>query len=78
MSDRIRKSIEVGAAVLALMTGLGGMFGAFVLLPSRVDAMEKQIGRLNDRDEKHKEMLVRIEERLIQVQAELNKRKVQE
>lgn len=78
MSDRLRKSIEVTASIIAVLTGLAGMFGAFVLLPSRMDAAERQIARLNERDERHKEMLVRIEERLIQVQAELNKRKVQE
>lgn len=78
MSDRFRKSIEVGAATLGLIAGLTGLFGAFVLLPSRMEAAERQIGRLNERDEKSREMLVRIEERLIQVQSELNKRKVQE
>ncbi len=78
MSERLRKSIEVGAAALGLIAGIVGLFGAFVLLPSRMEAAEKQIHRLNERDEKNREMLVRIEERLIQVQSELNKRKVQE
>lgn len=76
MPDRMRKGFEVMAVVLGLVTGLTGLFGAFVLLPSRVDAVEKQVTRLNERDEKSREMLVRIEERLIQVQAEINKRKV--
>lgn len=75
MPDLIRKRIEVGLAVLGLAGGLTGMFGAFVLLPSRMEAAEKQIVRLNERDEKSREMLVRIEERLIQVQSEINKRK---
>lgn len=78
MSDRLRKGIEGVAAAVALVAGLSGMFGAFVLLPSRVEGMERQVARLNERDEKAREMLVRIEERLIQVQTELNKRKVQE
>ncbi len=78
MSERLRKSIEVGAAALGLIAGIVGLFGAFVLLPSRMEAAEKQIHRLNERDEKNREMLVRIEERLIQVQSELNKRKIQE
>ena len=78
MNERLRKSIEVGAAALGLIAGIVGLFGAFVLLPSRMEAAEKQIHRLLERDEKHREMLVRIEERLIQVQSELNKRKIQE
>ena len=78
MSDRIRKGFEIGAAVLGLVAGLVGLFGAFVLLPSRMEAAERQIARLNDRDEKSREMLVRIEERLIQVQGEISKRKEKE
>ena len=78
MSDRLRKSIELSASVVAVATGLAGMFGAFVLLPSRMDAAERQIARLSEREEKQREMLVRIEERLIQVQSEIGKRKVQE
>ena len=78
MSERLSKSIEVGAAALGLIAGIVGLFGAFVLLPSRMEAAEKHIHRLNERDEKNREMLVRIEERLIQVQSELNKRKIQE
>lgn len=64
--------------MLGLVAGLTGLFGAFVLLPSRMEAAERQIARLNDRDEKSREMLVRIEERLIQVQGEISKRKEKE
>lgn len=78
MSDRLRKSIEVSASIVAVLTGLVGMFGAFVLLPARMEAAERHIARLSEREEKQREMLVRIEERVIQVQAEINKRKVQE
>ena len=75
MPDRTRKFVEVAAATVALLAGLSGMFGAFVLLPSRMEAAEKQIIRLNTNDERSRELLVRIEERLIQVQSEMNKRK---
>lgn len=78
MSERLHGGLRVGAAVLGLVAGLTGLFGAFVLLPSRMEAAERQIARLNDRDEKSREMLVRIEERLIQVQSEISKRKEKE
>jgi hypothetical protein len=75
MPDRTRKLVEMAAASVALLAGLTGMFGAFVLLPSRMEAAERQIYRLNNNDERNREMLVRIEERIIQLQAETNKRK---
>ena len=78
MDANLRKQIEISAAALGLVAGLIGLFGAFVLLPSRMEAAERQIARLNDRDEKSREMLVRIEERLIQVQGEISKRKEKE
>lgn len=78
MDANLRKQIEISAAALGLVAGLIGLFGAFVLLPSRMEAAERQIARLNDRDEKSREMLVRIEERLIQVQSEISKRKEKE
>ena len=74
MDANLRKQIEISAAALGLVAGLIGLFGAFVLLPSRMEAAERQIARLNDRDEKSREMLVRIEERLIQVQGELKRK----
>lgn len=73
MSDRIRKSFEMVAAVIGVAAGLAGMFGAFVLLPSRMEAAERQITRLNERDERNRELLVRLEERQIQVLAEIKK-----
>ena len=74
MSDRLHGGLQVGAAVLGFVAGVTGLFGAFVLLPSRMEAAERQIARLNDRDEKSREMLVRIEERLIQLQGELKRK----
>lgn len=75
MPDRTRKAIEVAAAVVGLVAGLAGLFGAFVLLPSRMEAAEKQIIRLNDRDEKAREVLIRIEERLIRVDGQIQEMK---
>ena len=43
MSDRLHGGLQVGAAVLGLVAGVTGLFGAFVLLPSRMEAAERQI-----------------------------------
>jgi len=75
MPDRTRKVIEVAAAMVGLVAGLAGLFGAFVLLPSRMEAAERQILRLNDRDEKAREVLIRIEERLIRVDGQIQEMK---
>jgi hypothetical protein len=71
MSDPIRKRLEVGCAVLALATGLSGLFGAFVLLPSRMETAEKNIAKLAERSDRDRELLVRIEERLVKIQEQL-------
>ena len=71
MSDPIRKRLEVGCALLALATGLSGLFGAFVLLPSRMDAAESTIAKLAERSDRDRELLVRIEERLVKIQEQL-------
>jgi hypothetical protein len=76
MTERISRYLEAAAASVALVAGLAGMFGAFVLLPSRMEAAERQIARLSANDERNRELLVRIEERLIQVQVEVRARKV--
>jgi hypothetical protein len=76
MTESTSRYLEAAAASVALVAGLAGMFGAFVLLPSRMEAAERQIARLSANDERNRELLVRIEERLIQVQVEVRARKV--
>lgn len=71
MSDPIRKRLEVGCTVVALICGLYGMFGAFVLLPSRMDAAESTIAKLAERSDRDRELLIRIEERLVKIQEQL-------
>ena len=71
MPDPIRKQIEVGCAFVALAAGLTGLFGAFVLLPSRMEAAERNIAKLAERSDRDRELLVRIEERLVKIQEQL-------
>jgi len=65
MPDHLRKQLELGGVLIGLVAGLTGLFGAFVLLPSRMDAAEKNLQRLSERSTADRELLVRIEERLI-------------
>lgn len=74
MSDKTKKGLELLAVTLAVMTGFAGMFGAFVLLPYRMQAAEQSIQRLNANRADDKELLTRIEERLISVQNELRRK----
>lgn len=72
MPDRIRKSLELVLVILGVGTGLTGMFGAFVLLPSRVEALERVNTRLVEREEKGREALIRLEERAKRIEDKLD------
>lgn len=74
MSDKTKKGLELLAVTLAVLTGMAGMFGAFILLPYRMQAAEYSIKQLMGNRIADKELLTRIEERLISVQKQLEKR----
>lgn len=63
------------AVFIGLMTGVAGMFGAFFMLPYRMDAMEARVEKMGAQRDIDHELLLRIEERLIAVQAELRRTK---
>jgi hypothetical protein len=71
MSDKQRKWIEVVAVCAGLATGLAGMFGAFFLIPYRMSAVETRVEKIAQQRDTDRELLLRIEERLISVQREL-------
>lgn len=63
MSEAIRKRLETWAVIVAILTGLVGFFGAFVILPYRMEAAEKAITTIQTERDVDRELLVRIDER---------------
>lgn len=74
MSDKGRINLQLFGVIVAAATGITGLFGAFVILPYRVDAVENQARANAEKTAADHELLVRIEERLITVQKQLEKK----
>lgn len=70
-------NLQSVALALSVLMGLGGMaaaVGSFFILPYRVEAVERQVLNLRIQRESDRELLTRIEERLINVQRALERR----
>ena len=77
MTQQTKARIEFVGLIIGMLGGLGGiagMIGALYLLPYRVEAVEKRIETISLQRADDRELLTRIEERLIAVQQELRKR----
>ena len=77
MTQQAKARIEFVGLIIGVLGGLGGiagMIGAFYLLPYRLEAAEKRIETISLQRAGDRELLTRIEERLIAVQQELRKR----
>lgn len=74
MTDVIKKNLEFTLLVVSVLGGLAGvvgLVGAFVILPYRVEAMERKLNVVDAAHTLDHDMLMRIEERLIAVQTTL-------
>ncbi len=77
MTQQAKARIEFVGLIVGVLGGIGGiagMIGAFYLLPYRVEAVEKRIETIAVQRQGDRELLTRIEERLIAVQQELRRR----
>ncbi len=72
MSDKAQKTV---GWVLGVAVALSTLLGSFVVLPQRMAAAEAEIRALKEHRQSDRELLTRIEERLIAVQAELRRGK---
>lgn len=80
MSDRTVKRIKAWTAIGGLVLALIGMFGAFYILPYRVDALEAKAQNMEHAQREivaiqreNRERLIRIEERMMSLQENLKR-----
>lgn len=66
--------MELAALFIAVLSGASGLIGAFIVLPQRMDAMEVRVEKISNQRESDRELLLRIEERVIAVQNDLKRR----
>lgn len=70
--QRVGRNVVFWAGVLGVMASVAS---TWLILPQRMEAMEKRQTALETKTTLDHELLVRIEERLKQVQEELNKQR---
>lgn len=73
MSDRLKSSISVISMVVGITIGIFGFIQAYAVLPYRVDQNEKTIRTLTIESRDNRELLIRIEERVKDLQSKLDK-----
>ena len=75
MSEKLRNWVELLCSIIAVCAGVAGLIGAWVIIPYRVDGIEKRQAALEVSAKSDHDILVRIEERVIRLQIELVKPK---
>lgn len=70
MSEKARRRLETGAAIFGAIvsTGLAGVVFTYATMPGRVAAIEQRATAIEAESRTNRELLIRIEERLISVQ----------
>ncbi len=72
MSDETKDSLSRIGLVVGVVSGLSGLFGAFVLLPYRIEAAEQDIRQVKAEARIDHELLVRIDERAKRIEQRLD------
>jgi hypothetical protein len=80
MSTTSKLTLQSLATTVGLVTAVIGAFGVYYILPYRVSATEKEIAAIKTQVESYKrisdldhDLLLRIEERIINIQKQVNK-----
>lgn len=68
---RFFAALAVGVSVIA---GIAGLLGAWMVLPTKMELMGNRVSSIENKQDRDHDLLLRIEERLINVQKE-NKNK---
>lgn len=76
MTTQTKGRIEFAGLIIGILGGIGGiagLIGAFYLLPYRLEAAEKRIEVISIQRTADRELLTRIEERVISIQQDLRR-----
>ncbi len=73
MSDLTRQSLTRIGLIVGLLSGLAGLFGAFVILPYRMDAAETAIRELHRTQAADHDLIQRTDERTARMEKTLDR-----
>jgi len=73
MSDHTKVIIARTAAMIGILSGLAGLFGAWVILPYRMDAAEKAIRDVQKQSGSDHDLLQRIDERTARMEKAIDR-----
>lgn len=73
MSDSNKRKLEMLALLVAVISGIGAFFGAFVLLPYRMQAAEKAIEAVQTERKTDRELLIRVDVRTERMEKALDR-----
>lgn len=73
MSDAVKLNLAKVGVTVGLLSGLAGLFGAWVVIPYRMDAAEQHIRQLSAEAKGDHEMLTRIDERTARIEKALDR-----
>lgn len=66
----LKKVLTILALAIGVITGMVGLLGAWLVLPTKMELMNTRVGNIEQKQDRDHDLLTRIEERLISVQRE--------
>lgn len=72
MSEQIKVRLSVISLVAGIVASAAAFFQAYAVLPYRVDKLEEIVEKRAVSSGQDREMLIRIEERVMEIQQKLN------
>ena len=64
----MKKFLLLVSLALGVMTGISGLFGAWFVIPTKMEMTNQRVGAVEQKQDRDHDLLLRIEERLINVQ----------
>jgi hypothetical protein len=69
-AGEVKKLLTVLALAIGVITGMVGLLGAWLVLPTKMELMNARVVNIEQKQDRDHDLLTRIEERLISVQRE--------